>query len=423
MGSDRRCRVFHRLIASACATTLLLGAMWSQDAAGYAPVVGPDAFGVNIQGLVASYGSTLPASQISALLAAISSSGLTTVRVDALWYAAEPSAPSLTGAHTYDWTDFDQLATTLAEHHLRWQPLFNETPPWAAQHAGTGPNWCLDSPPSAAHLTDFAAFAQAFAARYGPAGSFWAANPQLPYEPVVRYEVWNEENTGSIVCPDGTSLTFPAYLYAQMYALTRTDIHSVDPQATVIVGGLVDNPGWNANNYTSLMLESDPALQGNVDGWGIHPYYHNGYTEPPSTAFYQEPIDDVVAFRKGLDSEGAPASEPIYITEIGWTTSGSGIYPAVCDNPNSQPSGCAANRQVGLVTTSDQLMRSNCNVANYMVHTWYTSEADPNNEEDWFGLTNSDATLMPSANSWVAEVQLLYGDGSQPPPSGTVALC
>jgi hypothetical protein len=118
-------------------------------------------------------------------LDALAQSGATEYRTDAAWPTAEPVAPA-GGTHTYLWASFDAIAATLAEHGLRWFPILDYTPAWASSD---GSEFGAPTDPAA-----FAAYAAAFAGRYGVGGSFWAAHPDLPALPVAEYEIWNEEN-------------------------------------------------------------------------------------------------------------------------------------------------------------------------------------------------------------------------------------
>ena len=114
----------------------------------------------------------------TAELDALAQSGATEYRTDAAWPTVEPVAPA-GGTHTYVWASFDAIATTLAEHGLRWFPILDYTPAWASSD---GSEFGAPTDPSA-----FAAYAAAFAARYGAGGSFWAAHPELPARPVAEY--------------------------------------------------------------------------------------------------------------------------------------------------------------------------------------------------------------------------------------------
>jgi len=115
------------------------------------------------------------------------------VRFDAEWSCMEPDPP-LDGVHLYHWTDTepcqprapDTAVAMLAEHRLRWLAIVGYSTPWASQlHTVTSP------PVDAAEL---AAYAGALAARYGAHGAFWRENPELPYEPVEVFEIWNEDD-------------------------------------------------------------------------------------------------------------------------------------------------------------------------------------------------------------------------------------
>ena len=185
--------------------------------------------------------------------------------------------------------------------------MLGYSPDWAATEPD--PVWHSGSPPL--DISQYASFARGLASRYGPGGSFSTQNPQVPYDPVHMYEIWNEEdsyrywNTG----PN------PAQ-YAQMYLQARAAIRSEDPNAIVIVGGLTDGNG-EADAFARQMFAADPALRGNVDGFGLHPY----------VVTPNDFESRVATFRQTLDSLGA-ASVPIDITELGWATRGPSTSPA-----------------------------------------------------------------------------------------------
>lgn len=87
------------------------------------------------------------------------------------------SRPGQRGA-PFVWAPFDAIVATLADHGLRWFPILDYSPAWASTD---GTPFGAPSDPAA-----FAAYAAAFAARYGVGGSFWASNPQLPELPVAE---------------------------------------------------------------------------------------------------------------------------------------------------------------------------------------------------------------------------------------------
>jgi hypothetical protein len=292
-------------------------------------------------------GTWTPA-QISTQVQALAATGATVARADALWEASEPTPPS-GGRHHYNWLYDDIIAADLATVKLHWLPEIDYTAPWAQSVSGQD-----HSPPRSD--ADYAAYAQAFAARYGVGGSFWRTHPLLPAEPVTTIEIWNE--------PDNPQFWYPtpsAGAYAAMYQLARQAIDKVDPQARVVIGGLV-----NPESFLPEMLQADPGLKGHVDGVAIHPY---GAT--PALVFTR-----VSNARHTLDQLGMP-DVPLYVTEFGWSVS-----------PAGNPDYASPDQRPALLRdTLAQLGHSDCGIADAVVYTWVSPEKDPADLQDWFGLS------------------------------------
>jgi hypothetical protein len=239
----------------------------------------------------------LSPAELDAQLAVMQADGVRLLRVDASWSSIEPTAPGPSGA-TYDFSGEDAEVAALAAHQIEWLPILDYSAPWAAGASG---DW--RSPP--ADDNQFAGFAAAVAARYGAGGTFWAQNPQLPYEPVHTFEVWNEEN-GNYFWDSGPD---PA-AYARLYLAARAAIHGVDPGSRVMIGGLT-NPeqGMSAWEFLVEMFQTVPSLKGHVDAVGLHPY----------AADAAGVVQDVIEVRALLDYFGETAT-PIDVTEFGWQT-------------------------------------------------------------------------------------------------------
>jgi hypothetical protein len=265
-----------------------------------------------VNGEQAGEWATLPVTELE--MSQMQAAGIQMVRFDAEWSCMEPEPP-LDGVRRYDWAYTepcqrrapDTAVAMLAEDHLRWLPIVDYSTPWASQlHTVT-------SPPT--DVADFATYAGALAARYGARGAFWRENPELPYEPVEIFEIWNEEDdpaTWNIGQPNWTRRTMQvqAARYAALYEAAAGAIHRADPGAQVIVGGL--GGGSVADWYLADMFKADPHLKGHINGFGLHPYL--------STAAQDEAM--VGGFRAELNALGEQ-HVPIDITEIGWPT-GSG---------------------------------------------------------------------------------------------------
>jgi hypothetical protein len=336
------------------------------------PAPGAQQFGVSVNRLF-NDGTYTPA-QIDAQLAAVHATGATIARTDALWEASEPNAPA-GGVHHYDWTFDDTIAAALARSGLRWLPIIDYTAPWAESVPGTD-----HSPPRSA--ADFAAYAAAFAARYGSGGSFWIAHPDLTQEPIETFEIWNEPDSPHFWIP-----TPDPVRYAGLYRSARDAILAVDPAARVIVGGL-SNPGA----FLPALLAAAPELRGHIDGVAIHPY-----APGPGRV-----ISTVARARTTLTSLGL-ASVPLYVTEFGWPT-----LP-----PHSQDWAPERLRPGYIERTIAALGHVNCSLAMTILYTWVTPEHDPADREDWFGISSPAGGDTPDVQALTAGLRLARSSGPQ----------
>jgi hypothetical protein len=235
-------------------------------------------------------------------------------------------------------------------------------------------------------VSDYAAYASALAARYGPGGSFWRAHPSLAREAVNTYEIWNE--------PDDTPFWIPtpdASRYDELYLQARDAIAAVDPTARVIVGGLT-----HPDAFLPAMLAARPDLRGHIDGIAIHPYW-------PKPA---QMLAAVRADRALLTSLGL-AKVQLYATEFGWTTR----------PPRAQKWAPERLRPGYIETTVSTLGHSDCGIAAVVLYTWVTPERDPTNLEDWFGI--HPPAGGSSADSRAFAAALREASGGEPP----IRLC
>jgi hypothetical protein len=331
-----------------------------------------------ISGMNGFAAEQLPQPELDQQLAAMEANGVRVVRADAPWAWIQPNPPGPNGPGWQFW-QIDAWVSALARHHLTWEPLIDFSVWWAKTCSG----FCAPT-----NNDTYATFAQAVAARYGAGGSFWAQNPQLPYYPAQIFEIWNEENVS-------TYYIDPAR-FAGLYTAARSAIHAVDPQASVIVGGLADDSGtFNASQdypaqYVQQMFAADPSLRGNVDGFGLHPY---GATEADVDKWVED-------FRRELDNVGE-ASAPIDITEVGWTTG-----DATRENW----------RAWMMFDVADTLARSNCGIRMMAPYDWINPGAITASD---FGLVDASGlstTLRQAGTYWLAGLQ-------QAPTQSPLALC
>jgi hypothetical protein len=289
-----------------------------------------------------------PAPTIAAQLKALQATGATVARSDAFWEASEPTAPVGTH-HTFVWTFDDQIATALATAGLRWLPVLDYTAPWDQSVAGQD-----HSPPRS--NTDYAAYAEAFAARYGPQGTFWDLHPELPRLPVQTFEIWNEPDNAEFWTPQPNAAD-----YAALYAAARSAIDTVDPTARVVIGGLTNRLA----SFLPAMLAAMPSLRGHIDGVGVHPY------GTPRVALAR-----VRTARAALRLLGL-SNVPLYATEFGWTTR----FPGALDYV------AAAKRPHYILRTLAELGHGRCGLAAAVIYTWYSPEQNPADSQQWYGIS------------------------------------
>jgi hypothetical protein len=328
------------------------------------PPPGSPSFGININRLFNDGTYSVP--EANAQLQALESTGVKVARSDALWERAEP-APPVAGAHHYDWLVNDFIATLLALHGIQWLPIIDYSAYWDE----SAPGYDHSGPAS---LTDYAAYAAAFAARYGVGGSFWATHPTLTPQPVTTYEIWNE--------PDGAGFWLPGPQpdrYADLYLAARAAIDSVQPAARVIVGGLTQ-----PTTFLPAMVADRPQLRGHIDGVGIHPY-----AKPDAM------VAKIRADRATLVSLGMP-TVPLYVTEFGWGTM-----------PSSSIDYAPASVRPSYIRRAfAELGHLNCGLGAVILYTWVTPQVNPTTVDDWYGIHPPHGGSDPSTAAFADGLRL-----------------
>src|SRR2546423_3333018 len=185
---------------------------------------------------------------------------------------------------------------------------------------------------------------------------------------VTVYEIWNE--------PDNAGFWRPAAdpaAYADMYLKARAAIHDVDPDATVLVGGIAGDAG-----FVDAMYAARPELRGNVDAVGWHAYAPN----------VEGMVRGVRALRQKLDALGE-TQVSIHLTELGWPTSG--------NVPFALPE---AARGPSMEVAADAFSRSDCGIDAVVAYTWTTPEKDAAAVEDWYGIRHADGSSTPTSDAF-----------------------
>jgi hypothetical protein len=355
-------------------------------------------YGVNFQ-RIASLG---PAAQ-DAHLAQIAGLGINQVRFNASWAGVEPLAPE-NGVHSYRWGAMDQQIGVMARRGIRSQPVLTQTPTWnTVQNQWVELQCAKASSRSPVSVEPYAAYVRAYAQRYGRNGRFWAANPGLPYLPVLRYEIWNEPNLKGGWCPRPQP-----WLYADLFVAAAQAIRGVDPNAHVMTGG-VAAPAKPKKQYLAIAdffgraTARRPGLTQEMNSVAVHIY--------PSLDGEKQLLK-LESFRSQVRAGRIPDRIPMVINEIGWATH-------VGKVPITEAERASA---YGKMTVN--FARTDCNVGGILAHSWISPQQNANNPEDWYGIANP-GTGAPydSARHFSYGMKLMSGQLSTPPPTQTLDVC
>jgi hypothetical protein len=226
--------------------------------------------------------------------------GITSVRLPMNWAEIEPEAKD---RFDPDWKGFDEQVALAAEHGLTAFPFLWGTPEWISPRPGMEPI------ASARQRREWAHFLHDAVYRYGPSGSFWRENRDLPRLPVRQWEIWNEENIVTFSWqPDPTR-------FARLIEISGGLLHRADPGSTVILGGLFGRPLQTPPNIQSGVFLSQlyrvHGIKRYFDGVALHPY----------VAAADAMQGEIENLRRVMRIHGDGAT-PLYVTEMGWGSDG-----------------------------------------------------------------------------------------------------
>lgn len=162
----------------------------------------------------------------------------------------------------YDFASYDQLLAELARHHMTMLPVLFDAPSRLTHAPSHGPYRGVYPP---AHPGQFAYFASLCVKRYGPGGTFWRANPKLPYYPVRAWQVWNEPNLVTYWEPKPDVRAYVSLLGASYGAIKRVDRHAFVVSAGMPFSGVGPEAAYLSQLYRA-------GARGKFDALSIHDY-------------------------------------------------------------------------------------------------------------------------------------------------------
>lgn len=236
--------------------------------------VGVPSFGVNAH-LATRYPDPASMHVPGALLDAL---GVSWVREDFHWYRVQPREG------VWDWTFNDAAVRALLRRDINILGVIGgPSAPWATPYRGDSSEYASFYAPNS---DAFVTYARAVVTRY--------------HRYIDHWEIWNEPDNELFwkPAPDATA-------YADMLLRTSAAIKEIDPDATILIGGI--------NPFDSRFLREVVAAGAweSFDILAIHPYVDPFGPEESTIAAAAD------AVRLLADQYG---QKPIWVTEVGWAS-------------------------------------------------------------------------------------------------------
>ncbi len=196
------------------------------------------------------------------------------------------------------WGRTDGMFLSAAAQGLTLLPILDGTPRWAGPRAISMPT----------DPEDFARFAAAAVARYGPGGSLWRAHPRLARFAPHWWEIYNEPYKAS---------PYPER-YAVVVRAAARRMRAVDPHARILISGETNAvAGATGAEWVDRMYAAVPDFSRWFDALSVHPYDTGSPLDRSrDRAFRASRLEDL---RAELVAHG-DGDKHLWITEIGWST-------------------------------------------------------------------------------------------------------
>ena len=305
----------------------------------------------------------------------MASAGVESARLFLRWGELEPQ-PGV-----YNWSSADAVLQNVAAAGLTPAVQFANVPSWISSDPNRPPIY------SSGQIAAWQEFLSNFVRRYGPRGSFWAVHPSLPYHPTTSFEIWNEPNLklfwGGTPNPRD---------YLRLLKISKAAIRGVDPSAQIVFGGLFPFPmpqyGMKALKFINKLYRGKGAKK-SFNVLSLHPYSYTPKLLVPTLRL----------FRKNLNSHRS-GRKPIWITELGWATSGH-------DWAISPFRATEAQQAQYLTQSFNKLLRARGELRLQRIF-WQVWQDHPDTDSSPFlemGLLRADGSPKPAYSAYQAEAR------------------
>lgn len=247
--------------------------------------------------------------------ARIKRGGVDSIRIPIFWDVAQyrPDGP-------LEWNGTDIAVGRAASAGVDVLPFVTGAPSWAVPTGRVpGTQGGIAAAPERLPVAGAARsawfnFLRLVVQRYGPNGTFWAANPAIPPRPIRTWQIWNEPNFKYFVTHPNPGQ------YGKLVKISSGAIRSVDPGAKIVLGGLFARPReatWKvkppqaffATDFLTKMYKRTPGVRSKFNAIALHPYSSRYQLLRPN-------IEEVRAVLKA----NRDLRKRIWITELGWST-------------------------------------------------------------------------------------------------------
>jgi hypothetical protein len=249
-------------------------------------------------GVVYSPSVAAPAPAVVKNIRRMARAGVESMRTQFSWEAAEP-APGL-----LRWDRFDAIVRAASERRIDLLPVVYVTPQWASSRPDRVDFAVF--PPS--DPSTYSRFLGALIGRYGPSGSFWTENPDLPRRPIRQWQVWNEVSASYFWGAPDYRRSYPEFLKAVYPA-----IHAADPGAKVVIAGLtsfLQQTGRTSTSWADLRAFYRNGVRRYFDVLALHPFSRT-----------LDGVVKTVQFNRRVMRRFNDARKPIWLTELSFPAS------------------------------------------------------------------------------------------------------
>ncbi len=222
--------------------------------------------------------------------------GVKSVRQPLVWAAIEPENPAFSERQ---WGYMDHEVRLAARAGMEIFPFIVNSPGWVAAEG-------IDLPVANAwQRRAWASFVRSVVERYGVYGSFWRDEEDVPFVPMRRFEIWNEQNIVSFASDPEPKR------FATLLRIAGREIHREQRGAKVIVGGLFGRPlqippNVGSGDFLARMYKAG-RVKPYFDGVALHPYV----ADARAMAGQLRNLRRIM--RNNHDEDAT-----LYITELGW---------------------------------------------------------------------------------------------------------